>query len=195
MIISPNELNSQNLDEFEELLRIYKGHKVERFIEIGSLYGWSLQHFIYYAQPGCTALSIDLPVRQFVGPDDWRVQKQEELQKTEWPQWAKANKCKLYSIPASSSDPRTLELAKSIFKDDPIDFLFIDGGHTYQQVKKDFEMYSPLVRDGGIIALHDIGEKEEGDVSSFWSELKLSHKTKEILKDPNKEKGIGVVYV
>jgi len=36
------------------------------------------------------------------------------------------------------------------------DFLFIDGDHTYEGVEGDFEMYSPLVRRGGIIAFHDI---------------------------------------
>jgi hypothetical protein len=30
-----------------------------------------------------------------------------------------------------------------------VDFLFIDGDHTYEGVKKDFEMYSPLVRREG----------------------------------------------
>jgi predicted O-methyltransferase YrrM len=36
------------------------------------------------------------------------------------------------------------------------DFLFIDGDHTYQGVKQDFQMYSPLVKKGGIVAFHDI---------------------------------------
>lgn len=37
-----------------------------------------------------------------------------------------------------------------------MDFLFIDGDHAYEGVKADFEMYSPLVRKGGLVALHDI---------------------------------------
>src|ERR1700722_6805856 len=37
-----------------------------------------------------------------------------------------------------------------------LDFLFIDGDHSYEGVKRDFEMYSPLVRAGGLIAFHDI---------------------------------------
>jgi predicted O-methyltransferase YrrM len=41
-------------------------------------------------------------------------------------------------------------------KDNKVDFLFIDADHSYEGVKKDFEMYSPLVRKGGIIAFHDI---------------------------------------
>jgi hypothetical protein len=33
--------------------------------------------------------------------------------------------------------------------------LFIDGDHRYEGVRRDFEMYSPLVGAGGLIAFHD----------------------------------------
>jgi predicted O-methyltransferase YrrM len=50
-----------------------------------------------------------------------------------------------------------------------LDFLFIDGDHTYEGVKKDFEMYQEFVRDGGYIAFHDIvpHPKKEPDVKSM----------------------------
>ena len=37
----------------------------------------------------------------------------------------------------------------------PIDFVYIDGLHTYEQCKKDIENYLPLIRKGGYIAGHD----------------------------------------
>jgi len=37
----------------------------------------------------------------------------------------------------------------------PFDCVFIDGNHSYEYVKLDLENYAPLVRTGGIIALHD----------------------------------------
>lgn len=40
------------------------------------------------------------------------------------------------------------------FKQD-IDLLFIDADHTYEAIKKDWELWSPKVVSGGIIALHD----------------------------------------
>jgi predicted O-methyltransferase YrrM len=43
-----------------------------------------------------------------------------------------------------------------VLNEQNLDFLFIDGDHTYKGVKEDFEMYSPLVRKGGVIAFHDI---------------------------------------
>lgn len=55
-----------------------------------------------------------------------------------------------------------------------IDFLFIDGDHSYEGVKKDYLKYSPLVRKGGLVAFHDICEHpvESGcEVEKFWREL------------------------
>lgn len=36
-----------------------------------------------------------------------------------------------------------------------IDILFIDGDHSYNGVKKDFELYSNILTDKGIIIIHD----------------------------------------
>lgn len=38
---------------------------------------------------------------------------------------------------------------------DPVDFLFIDGDHSYEGLRGDWESWSPLVTPGGIVALHD----------------------------------------
>ena len=49
-----------------------------------------------------------------------------------------------------------------IRQDIKIDFLFIDGDHSYEGVKKDFELYSTILSEKGIIMLHDTdGEYEE----------------------------------
>jgi hypothetical protein len=36
-----------------------------------------------------------------------------------------------------------------------IDYLHIDAGHSYEDVKQDFELYSKLLSDKGIISIHD----------------------------------------
>ncbi len=52
------------------------------------------------------------------------------------------------------------------------DILVIDGDHTYEGSKKDFEMYSPLVKKGGYILMHDITNSNEG-VSKAWAGITL----------------------
>ena len=38
---------------------------------------------------------------------------------------------------------------------EPVDFIFIDGDHSYDGLRDDWEAWSPLVAPGGIVALHD----------------------------------------
>jgi hypothetical protein len=42
-----------------------------------------------------------------------------------------------------------------LFESKSVDFLFIDGDHTYNGVKQDFELYYDKVRKGGLIYFHD----------------------------------------
>jgi hypothetical protein len=45
-----------------------------------------------------------------------------------------------------------------IRQDIKIDYLHIDGDHSYEGVKKDFELYSSIVSENGIITIHDIDQ-------------------------------------
>ena len=75
-----------------------------------------------------------------------------------------------------------------------VDFLFIDGDHTFEGVKKDFEMYSPLVRKGGIIAFDDMDlfDNPTVEVHAFWQIVKDKYPCSWKHDDSN---GIGVLYV
>ncbi|MBU1002169.1 MAG: class I SAM-dependent methyltransferase [Proteobacteria bacterium] len=54
----------------------------------------------------------------------------------------------------------------------PIRLLFIDGDHSYQASRADFEAWSPLVEENGLIVFHDIGGWE--GVTRFHSECTSS---------------------
>jgi predicted O-methyltransferase YrrM len=185
--------NSQIIEEFDELLKIYKNLNPKNVLEIGSLLGWSLKRFIQNTQEGGNVISIDYPVRDFVSPIDNRVDQQEYGHLILWKKWAKEKNINLSVIPFSSFDPNTLNQVKSLTKE--LDFVFIDGDHRYEAIKNDYLWYSSLVRKGGIIAFHDIAENEEGGGHKFWNEIKNNFKHKEILLSDKKEKGIGVLYI
>lgn len=42
-----------------------------------------------------------------------------------------------------------------IKEDLKVDYLHIDAGHSYEDVKKDFELYSQILNPNGIISIHD----------------------------------------
>jgi len=80
----------------------------------------------------------------------------------------------LPDIIGDTHDLKTLEMLKEKLGGQPINMLFIDAGHGYEDVKKDFEIYSPLCTD--IVMFHDIETsryftKARTQVSRFWDKL------------------------
>lgn len=78
-------------------------------------------------------------------------------------------------IHGDSHNAATLDVLKERLNGKPINILFIDGAHRYEDVRMDFEMYAPLCSD--IIAFHDTEFKrydndEKLMVWKFWDELK-----------------------
>ncbi len=62
--------------------------------------------------------------------------------------------------------------AYKLFEDESIDFLFIDAHHTYEDVKKELELWYPKVKTGGIISGHDyiwIGAVIKKAVDEFFT--------------------------
>jgi len=52
----------------------------------------------------------------------------------------------------------------------PIDLLFIDGSHLYEDVKKDFELFYPWVNPGGFVLFHDVHPEFVG-VYKVWHKI------------------------
>ena len=48
------------------------------------------------------------------------------------------------------------------FKDGSVDFIYVDGSHEYEDVKRDIELYLPKIKQGGFIAGHDYMDYFEG---------------------------------
>ncbi len=162
--------------EFERVLKIYKKLNPRIVLEIGTSEGGSLYQFMKYALPGTIFLSIE----KEPGGGQWQV-------------WAKKFQQKLYIIVGDSTVSAVIDSIKSITSE--IDFLFIDGNHSYEAVKQDFFNYGSLVKSGGLIVLHDIVHKGYG-VHKFWKELcREGYITQELLGCPDEnEYGTGIVY-
>lgn len=43
----------------------------------------------------------------------------------------------------------------TFFQDDSVDFLFIDGDHTYDAVAQDYNLFFSKIKKGGLIFMHD----------------------------------------
>lgn len=110
-------------------------------------------------------------------------------------------------ISGDSHSKRIIDLITSIAK---FDFIFIDGDHTYDGVKLDYENFSPALKEGGIIAFHDILDSDiqrewqsDCEVHKFWNEVKEGKRFVELIaKEGEPDRfgggywgGIGVLFL
>ena len=177
-------------EEFLKLLQILAKRQINSMLEIGTNLGGTLFLFTRVINPHALIISLDLPNGPYGGGyPAWRIPFYKSFS---------INDQKMVLLREDSHKPSTLTKVEKILNESPLDFLFIDGDHSYDGVKADFEMYKSLVRPGGIIAFHDICPYTELDlgVNRFWNEIKNQIKSVEIIKDSNQIGfGIGILFI
>jgi len=185
--IAPQQLKGEILG----LLSIVRKLAPKTILEIGTSRGGTLFLFSRVAGPGTLIISIDWPPKgTAMDFPAWKL----PFYRT----FARPSQ-RLIFLRTDSHDVSTLEEAKRILNGHPIDFAFIDGDHTYEAVKQDFEMYSPLVRPGGVIALHDIYVHNRlmptTKVKKFWDEIKDGYNFLELIENKKQHwYGMGIIY-
>ena len=168
-----------------------------RLLEIGTAGGGTLFLLALAADRAATIVSVDLPRGEFGGGyPAWKIPLYRGfVRRTQ----------RLQLIRGDSHAPETLARTRAALRGEPLDFLLIDGDHTYDGVRRDFDDYGPLVRPGGLIAFHDIAQPGElrpggarllgGDVPRLWQELRGRYETRELVASPDGFFGIGLLRV
>ena len=176
-------------EEICGLLRLAAREGVKRVGEIGTAQGGTC-FLLMHAIPGVDlSLGLDLHVRH------------KSLLRGLAPEG-----CEFHAIERSSYAPETVARVGRVLADRTLDLLLIDGDHRYEGALSDFRAYRRHVREGGLIAFHDIrptgieepGKPEEcwaGGVPRLWRELKELHDDSwEFIADPNQHGfGLGVL--
>jgi predicted O-methyltransferase YrrM len=178
----------QRREELLELLARLEHLQPSRLCEIGTAAGGTLYLLTRVAQESAVIVSIDISA-----PAHTRRARQQLVRASQT----------VVSVQGDSHDPASRRMIEDCLGGEPLDFLLIDGDHSYEGVKTDFELYSPLVREGGLIALHDINPDSDGpggpisgDVPRYWRELAAEWRTEELIHAPSGEGlGIGLVLV
>ena len=174
--------------ELGALLNLLEGRTSRTVVEIGTARGGVFWALCQVAEKNALLVSIDLPGGAFGGGYS-------EHDVGIFKRFAKG-KQKLHFLREDSHKEKTKRALERILKGRKVDLLLIDGDHTYKGVKKDWEMYSSLVKKG-MIVFHDICHHvnvPECQVDKLWAEIAPKFSTTEFI-DPQDTTwgGIGVI--
>lgn len=165
--------------ELERMLALFAEKKPARVLEIGSWQGGTLWHWLQTAK---VVVSVD-DVMRCAG---------------DWQRWADESKAKLHLLQGFSQTPEIIEQAAAL---GPYGFMLIDGDHTYDAVKADWENYRSMMEPGGIMLFHDILPRPGYGVDLVWNEIRdvVGAQTVEILEtstpDDPRWGGLGCVWL
>ena len=180
-------------EEILGFLKILKERNPRVVIEIGTAKGGTLFLLSRVAAPNAKIISIDLPDGPFGGGyPEWRMPLYRSFARDDQ---------EIHLIRADSHSPETIQQVEKILEDAEIDFILIDGDHTYEGVREDFETYTPYVKNSGIVAFHDIVENTNDmiwQVHRFWEEIKQGFEHMEIvseMREFDRICGIGVLHM
>ena len=158
---------AQKPPELEQMVMLLLERAPAIVMEIGTMDGGTLSAWCDCATDDALIVSVDLPGGPWGG--GYNSHRRAAIEG-----FAKPGQ-RLVLIEGDSRAPETRERVLWELDDRELDFLFIDGDHSYQGVGSDFAIYGALVRHGGLAALHDVlphPQEQTVEVDRFWAELK-----------------------
>ncbi|MCD9189223.1 MAG: class I SAM-dependent methyltransferase [Pyrinomonadaceae bacterium] len=166
----------QKISELTDLVSLVQKEKLNTIVEIGTDRGGTFWLWCQLAEKDALIVSIDLP-----GGDYGEGYSAEDAER--FKTWGKPGQ-QLEFLLKDSHAEETKDLLRSILGSREIDLLFIDGDHRYEGVTQDFNMYAPLVKEGGFVVFHDIVEtlpRLNCHSHRFWNEVKQNYRHLEFI--------------
>lgn len=181
--------SGQVRSEIAALAEVVQQLRPKNVLEIGTANGGTLFLWCRLSQPDGKIISLDLPGGIHGGGyPAWRTKLYSAFA---------APSQDLHLLRADSHSAESLDAVKQILRNEPLDFLFIDGDHSFEGVKMDFTNFSPLVRKGGVVALHDVAPHRpefKCEVNRFWNEVKARYPHREVIEKMDQGwAGIGIL--
>jgi predicted O-methyltransferase YrrM len=185
IVISP----LQYREELLAFLEIVAERRPRAVVEIGTFAGGTLSLLARCAAADAIVVSVDLPDGEFGG--GYPESKGRLLRS-----FATSDQ-EVQLVRADSQRSETRDHVRALLGSRPIELLFVDGDHSAGGVRRDLELYGPLLAEDGLVAFHDIvpgPPASVGGVPQFWSELRTGRQVREIVRDwAQGDAGIGLV--
>jgi len=180
---------AQVRSEIQQALEVIEIDQPKVVVEIGTAGGGNFFLLSRAAHSDGHLVSVDLPLGRWGdGYQAWKVPIFRRL-------LVKGQRS--HFIRANSHDSATVDEVKRVLQGKPVDVLFIDGDHSYEGVKEDFDRYSKLVRRGGLVFFHDIVHHPAAadcHVDRLWGELRQCYESREFVENVDQGwGGIGLI--
>lgn len=158
-------------------------------VEIGTARGGTLYLWTQASADDAMIVSIDLPGGPFGG--GYRA-----CREPFYHAFARAGQ----HLTLIRDDAGKLAVRDRAAENGAVDFLFIDADHSLSGIRRNVSLYGPLVRPGGLIALHDILPNPrwpEIEIWRLWQHLRELGNAEEIVdsRDGDRPLGIGLITV
>lgn len=137
---------------------MYEVRRAEVVVELGSFRGGSLRVWRKEFDP-LLMIAVD-------PGDDIRPEVMEDLG--------------VIYIQGASQEQSVFNSVLNVLDGRTIDLLYIDGDHLYEPVKRDWDLYSPLVSPEGVIVLDDavITDNPTVEVHRLYEEVRVGRRSK-----------------
>lgn len=138
-------------------------------LEIGVYSGYSMMGWLQVSDPTVVAVGLDMA----------------PVVNAPWPK-------NVSMVTGDSHNPAIIKRVHSMFPKG-VDFLFIDGDHSLQGCRDDYNYYCDLVNPNGLIGFHDI---LIGDVRATWREMVKRYPSVQIqnVAPDGSRMGIGLTF-
>ena len=154
-------------EEISAFVDFLRPRNLRNVMEIGSESGGTFYLWCQIAAMGGLKISLDKPDGE---SGSWLYKEPEALAKRTALFQSFAPRVKV--VTGDSHDPSVKQFISDLLRGDKLDFLFIDGDHSYEGVRADYEMYKEFVGEDGVIAFHDI---QHLGPRALWKELTSGH--------------------
>jgi len=180
----------QDYGEILSLTTLVAQRKPKSVLEIGTAGGGSLFLLCQAATSNASIFSVDLPGSiNGGGYPKWKEKLYLKFKKEQQ---------QLNLLRKDSHLESTRNEIEDLIAGAKFDVIMIDADHSYEGVKRDFELYKELISDDGIIILHDVIKNKFDpsiQVDELWNEIKQDYKTVEIVNKVGRgNMGLGIVY-